>query len=85
MDRRSLIIGGACLIAAPAIVRIGSLMPVKVIGPKSLDELVEETIRKRSQQIAEAIEHDIYSVPPSLTLYEMDVFNGATKHIRTWT
>ncbi len=31
MDRRSLILGGACLIAAPAIVRYEWLMPVKVI------------------------------------------------------
>ena len=33
MDRRKLIIGGAALIAAPAIVRYEWLMPVKVIVP----------------------------------------------------
>ncbi len=33
MNRRKLIIGGACLIAAPAIVRYEWLMPVKVIVP----------------------------------------------------
>ncbi len=33
MDRRKLILGGACLIAAPAIVRYSSLMPIKVFRP----------------------------------------------------
>ncbi len=36
MDRRSLIIGGACLIAAPAIVRYSSLMPVKLFRPDGI-------------------------------------------------
>ena len=33
MDRRKLILGGACLIAAPAIVSYSSLMPVKLFRP----------------------------------------------------
>ena len=33
MDRRTLITSVACLVAAPAIVRASSLMPVKVISP----------------------------------------------------
>ncbi len=36
MDRRSLIIGGAALIAAPAIVKISSLMSVKPIREPTL-------------------------------------------------
>jgi hypothetical protein len=33
ISRRSLIVSGACLIAAPAIVRVTSIMPVKVLPP----------------------------------------------------
>lgn len=32
ISRRSLIVSGACLIAAPAIVRVTSIMPVKVLA-----------------------------------------------------
>ena len=47
MDRRSLIIGGACLIAAPAIVKFEWLMPVKkVIEPRIQDVLAEMTLEE---------------------------------------
>ena len=36
MDRRSLIIGGACLIAAPTIVRAEWIMPVKLFRPDGI-------------------------------------------------
>jgi hypothetical protein len=35
ISRRSLITGLISLVAAPAIVRAGSLMPIKVMGPES--------------------------------------------------
>ncbi len=66
MDRRSLIIGGAALIAAPAIVRFEWIMPVKaydfqLIQPVSIEELVERTIRRRAKQFMEALEYDLYA------------------------
>lgn len=63
-SRRSLIVGMASLLAAPAIVRVSSLMPVKVIdNPDQL--LLElwnrylETLKIRFDNLANDIANDI--------------------------
>ena len=44
MNRRSLITGLISLVAAPAIVRVGSLMPVKVMADFDADTLMVKLI-----------------------------------------
>lgn len=45
MNRRELITGLVTLVAAPAIVRAGSLMPVKVMLPHQLERIVFYTMQ----------------------------------------
>jgi hypothetical protein len=65
-SRRSLIVGMASLLAAPAIVRVSSLMPVKVID--NHDEMMMELyIKHRARFVKEflnlmqAAEDDLYN------------------------
>ena len=72
MDRRKLILGGACLIAAPAIVRYEWLMPVKKVfdpgwvrwEPWYNEDMDETLIRLIRDQVPEMIARDICGVQP---------------------
>jgi hypothetical protein len=68
ISRRSLIRGLGALIAAPAVIRVASLMPIKVwdesldiaegwidYGDQSLEALLAATLRRNSRLIAENI------------------------------
>ncbi len=63
MDRRKLIIGGACLIAAPAIVRYSSLMPVKVFDDWETEwrvNVIAKSKRLRAEYTIELADNNQY-------------------------
>ena len=55
--RRGFIIGLTGIIAAPAIVKAASLMPVRVhdLQEKTLSEMIEETLRNHPDEIANSL------------------------------
>jgi hypothetical protein len=66
LNRRKLIGGIGLVFAAPAIVRVSSLMPVKAYPLTiTLDEYCERILRPyveaRAHEMAQAIAHDIFS------------------------
>lgn len=72
-SRRSFITGLVSLVAAPAIVRAGSLMPVKVMSPSELNDIVRRMMVDMAEPSVlsmfdwEAVTADLFrimSVPP---------------------
>ncbi len=60
MNRRKLIIGGACLIAAPAIVRYSSLMPVKLFYNQKIQIFLCKALDPDADEWLVPIEEDAF-------------------------
>lgn len=58
MNRRSFLLGATGLLAAPAIVRVASIMPVKALPVAELDFTLWRLLRAKLEQMEEAIERD---------------------------
>lgn len=64
LNRRSFIRGLGLLLAAPAIVHAGNLMPVKAI-PISIDELLRQRMNEAYKLTAQAMNENLYLFSPS--------------------
>lgn len=75
INRRSLITGLISFVAAPAIVRVESLMPVKVVKQLSCQELLDEIVNfAYNEPIPNGI---LYGI--ELARREMDLITGIYK------
>jgi hypothetical protein len=64
LSRRSLITGLVSLVAAPAIVRVASIMPVKAMEPLTIEQLLALRIAVTSRVLDETITKLVWGGPP---------------------
>jgi hypothetical protein len=61
IQRRNFLIGLGSLLAAPAIVRVQSIMPVKVVKQFTLDDYAELILKPMVNRLQDSMANDIFN------------------------